>query len=79
VHLLPYSIYIPLFILLSGQSLTLRTSRFALGNLGRLHLELFNDIPATQAMRALGLSNELQTSLLDPRFSQVFQSEKLHY
>jgi hypothetical protein len=30
-------------------------------------------------MRALGISDELQASLLDPRFSQVLQSETLHY
>lgn len=30
-------------------------------------------------MRGLGISNELQASLLDPRSPQLFQSENLHY
>jgi hypothetical protein len=54
------------------------TLRYAISNLGRLHLQL-RSLPAAQAMTALGISDELQASLTNPEFSEIFRSQTLHY
>jgi hypothetical protein len=54
------------------------TLRYATSNLGKLHLQL-RSLPATQAMTALGISDELQASLTNPEFSEIFRSQTLHY
>ena len=54
------------------------TVRYAISNLGRLHLQL-RSLSVTQAMTALGISDELQASLINPEFSEIFRSQTLHY
>jgi hypothetical protein len=56
-----------------------KTSSYALSNLGRLNFPPLADLPATQAMAGLGIADELQAALTNPRFTQIFLSETLQY
>jgi hypothetical protein len=56
-----------------------KNSRYALADLGRLKYQPLVGLPTTQAMAGLGISDELQASLTDPRFSQLLRSQTLHY
>ncbi|KAI9832766.1 MAG: hypothetical protein M1819_003986 [Sarea resinae] len=53
--------------------------QYALSYLGRLFFQPLKDLPATQAMTGLEISDELQAALTDPHFSQIFRSQTLHY
>lgn len=59
--------------------LILETSRYALADLGRLNFQPLKDLPATHAMTGLGITDELQASLTDVQFSQLFRSQTLQY
>lgn len=53
---------------------------YAFGELNRLKAQLsLQDIPPRQVMNTLGISNELQNTLLNPRFTQLFESQTLLY
>ncbi|KAL3422114.1 hypothetical protein PVAG01_06270 [Phlyctema vagabunda] len=53
--------------------------QYVVSYLGKLHVQPLVDLPAPQAMMELGISSELQTILLNPRFTQMFRSETLHF
>jgi hypothetical protein len=51
---------------------------YAFGELNRLKAQpSLQDIPPRQVMNTLGISNELQDALLNPRFAQLFESQTL--
>jgi hypothetical protein len=53
---------------------------YAFGELNRLKAQpSLQDIPPRQVMNTLGISNELQDALLNPRFTQLFESQTLLY
>lgn len=62
-----------------GQWLILRTSSYALAKVNELGMPKLRHLSDRAAMTGLGISNELQESLTDPQFSQIFRSETLSF